>query len=196
MRIIFMVVSTLILSACETLPTKPFIEGNTGITLSPVMGGLPLVKKTDYPDPRLGVSYSYRDNNIAACSLYIYNGGQSSISQGINSDAVKNEFQRARSDVLSAGSQGHYQSLEEIKTQTRTISSGFGNVEYIESRFSFTAQGFNKYSHLLLTGVNSNFVKVRCTYLEQVSSKGAKAVSEFLSDLSKEIKSNNAFNSD
>ena len=196
MRIMFLVLSVLFLSACETLPTKPFNDTNTGITLAPVMGGLPIVKKTNYPDPRLGVSYSYRDNAIAACSLYIYNGGQTSITQGVNSEAVKNEFQRAKSDVIRAGDQGYYKSLKELKEQTRTISSDSGNIKYLESSFSFIAQDFTKISHLLLTGVNGHFVKVRCTYLEKASSEGEKAVSQFLSDLSKEIKSNNAFNSD
>ncbi len=159
------------------------------------MGGLPLVEKTNYPDPRLGIGYHYRDDAIAVCSLYIYNGGHSSITHGVNSEAVRKEFQRAKNDVIRAGELGRYKSVKELKDRTRTISSESGNTEYLESSFSLIAKGASRVSYLFLTGVSGNFVKVRCTYVEDESSEGEKAVSNFLSDLSREIKSNNAFNS-
>ncbi len=145
----------------EVRPTpKPTPVAKRTTLLFPEIEGWTKSEKTTYPTAALGYSYSYESNRGGRVTIYVYNGGNASISNDISSPTVKREFDGVRSEILAIGKAGIYQNMKEVKTDRITVGRAT-DAHY--ALFRFNVQGQPKVSELYLFSFEDNFIKIRAT---------------------------------
>lgn len=190
MRVLILVMSALVLTACSsssTRPLKPYTDPSSAAVIPPFLGDLQLAKIGRYSDMKLGHHYAYRGENVDLCSLFVYDAGYIVLTDGIESKPVEDEFLSAKADVVKGKIIGRYKSLEMQEDKVRTVQGPGGEAKYLESDFSYISNDEPKTSFLFITASRDSFFKVRCTYPESVSAEGEKVVSRFMQALTDEI---------
>lgn len=166
---------------------ESFKHAPSGLSLDTEMGGLKMIKEYSYRNPRLGVSYIYKNQNSSVCSLYIYHAGYKDIQNGAKSNAVRQQFNNAKIEIRDMVKKGKYKLLMEVNTGKKRIKTRPGTIHYLWAMFNLEVYGKPRQSHLLITARNQHFVKVRCTYLLSNAAQGKKIFERFMKDLSKVI---------
>lgn len=166
---------------------ESFTHAPSGLSLDTEMGGLKMIKEHSYRDPRLGVSYIYKNQNSNICSIYIYHAGYKDIQNGAKSSAVRQQFNNAKLEIRDMVKKGKYKLLTEVNTGKKRIKTRSGTIRYLWAMFNLEVYGKPRESHLLITARNQHFVKVRCTYLSNNAVQGKKTFERFIKDLSMAI---------
>lgn len=133
-----------------------------------------------YPTKELGYSVNYESEEAGRVTVYVYNAGLKSIAADINDKAVKNEFDRARSDIKKAGEAGVYEDLKELKNETIMLGGSGGKVNGLYSLFSLKARGQSLSSEIYLFTHLNHFIKIRATRLKEDAGTENKALTKLL----------------
>lgn len=135
-----------------------------------------------FEDPALGVGIGY-SRETANVTLYIFDGGVKDIGRGIESPAVKMQFERAKRDIAEAQKRGLYEALEQTAEMEAAIGDAERGFPVLVSSYRLTIDKEAVISHIYLTGCRSRFVKVRITYPASDREKYAPQVADFLTAL-------------
>lgn len=137
------------------LTPAPYFDEKTGIYFPGTLGPLkrrPVVNLEDR-SPGLGLAISYR-NESARVDVFVYDLQASIIPQGIDSPVIHDNFQQAIADLKKA-TRGR--SLELGTPSQRTIVS----TSFLEQPFSYSESLVPKSGQILVSGVNSQILKIR-----------------------------------
>ena len=164
------------------LPAQvPYKSTELSLTFPAELGGMRLVKVTDYEQqsPGLGTGLSYRSPNEKA-DLYIYRGGPGPAPAGIDSAEFLKHFDQVIGDVLEMEKSGHYSKVT-ITVPRENIT--IGQQPFLHAEIHFTHQNEARVSHIYLTVLRQQYFKIRYTYLVSESAEGQKVLSELLKSL-------------
>ena len=112
--------------------------------------------------PGYGVAYQY-GNEETQVDISIFDRGHKDIEDGIFSEGVHRYFEEGKAQIAAVERQGHY-SIREIETDDWIM---VGGQAFLHFKFSFSDHYGLKSSHLLMTGYNGQFLKIRLTTLDE-----------------------------
>ncbi|MCH6255460.1 hypothetical protein MLD52_02790 [Puniceicoccaceae bacterium K14] len=148
------------------LPLAPqdYREKYTGLTFPPKILEMAVAAIKDYEqeNPGLGKGISYRAPN-SKLEFYIYDLQAAIIPNGTKSEAITKAFESAIADVRSTADSGFYKNFS-IETSNEIE---LGDHSFLHSRFAYSEELIAKESHLLVTGFNTQIVKIRLTLSEK-----------------------------
>lgn len=139
----------------------------------------------NYPDPALGSSVTYQSAEGGRVTIYVYNGGQKTIPNGIGDKTVKEEIERAKNEIEQIGKMGVYKDVKEIKNDTVRLGGTGGKVKALRSVYSFKVQGAAVDSEIYLFGYNNNFIKIRATRPASADGAENKVLMSLLAEIDK-----------
>jgi hypothetical protein len=116
-----------------------------------------------YSEPALGYSVPYVSKDGSSVSVFVYNGGNNSISDGIGDKVTKAEMSSIRERLIKLGEMGVYQNAKEVKNETVTLGGTNGKIQALHLLFTFRIQGADVESDLYLFGYKNNFIKIHAT---------------------------------
>lgn len=140
---------------------------------------------TRQPDPALGYSIGYQSEEGGRVTIYVYNGGLKSIPNDINSEVVKEEIERAKSEIFQIGKMGLYQGVREVKFETVTLGGAKGKVKSLRSLLYFKVKGEEMDSEIYLFSYKNNFIKIRATRPKSDNGAENKAFMNLLAEIDK-----------
>lgn len=153
----------LVKSGSPHLPSSRTSEVVGGMDLPHTLAGFELnsVKDLEKLSPGLGVSLSYKFSGIVA-TVYVYDATLGNIPDGVDSPIIKKHFAMVKSDAIKVRPDAQIQILDR---ESQFLVEG---IPVLHSAFQYTSmvEGVRKKdeSHLYLTAIKGNFVKVRITY--------------------------------
>jgi hypothetical protein len=160
-----------------------YVHRDTGLVFPGMLAGAHQTKVFDYGAPDLGVSIAYMFDELGMVNFYVYTGGHPAIPDGMNSDVVRNELERAAEDIRQAANQGVYAELELISRSGDTLGLD-GNhadlwmITYTALHVPTGSQPV--VSRLLITGTRGHFLKVRHTAPTSHSGEAGEALKDML----------------
>lgn len=177
LRIVFeLLIAIVFLSGCQspsivTVSEKPvpppipdYREKDTGLVFPAQILEMAVTSINDYEleSPGLGKGISYRDpaNKL---EFYIYDLQAAIIPNGVNNEAIQSAYQTALIDVQATAKSGFYHNFS--FENAREIE--LGGHPFLYSRFAYNEELIAKESHLLITGFNTQIVKIRLTLSEK-----------------------------
>lgn len=116
-------------------------------------------EKRTYSSPELGYSVSYTSEEGGTVSIFVYNGGNTSIANGTTDELVIEEFDRTKSRVKMLGGQ----SAVEVKSDTVTLGGTNGKVSALRALYNFNLQSQVVDSEIFIFGYKNNFIKIMAT---------------------------------
>lgn len=142
---------------------EPYRAAALGVTIPGELGGLPLVHVTDFEkkDPGLGVGLSFRGEGGVKADIYIYNARVPSIPGGIKSKLMIDHFYAVTGDVMEMERRGVYKNVQTIVPQEEV---SIGGIKFFHANLRFTSEGVPMDSHVYLTGLKGQFVKIRFSF--------------------------------
>jgi hypothetical protein len=138
-----------------------------------------------YDDPALGYSVPYTSKDGSSVSVFIYNGGNRKIADGINDKPVKDEMASMRTRLIKLGEAGLYQGVKEVVSDTVTLGGANGSIKALHSLFYFKLQGMEIDSDIFLFGYKNNFVKIHSTRPSAVGATTDKNFANLLAAMDK-----------
>lgn len=152
-----------------------------GVTFPGNLGGLPLVNVTDFEKQQrgLGLGLSYR-GTTAKADIYVYTAGAPSIPAGVKSKLMVDHFYAVCNDVVEMERRGHYQNVQVLISKEDTL---VGGVKFLHAQLRFTQEGVAMESHVYLTGMKGQFVKIRFTFPESKKEAADKIHTAFIEQL-------------
>ena len=157
-------------------------QKNTGITF-PEIEGWEKGAITTYPVAELGYSVAYQSEEAGTVTIYVYNGGNKKIADGIDDKLVKKEIEKAGSDIVAIGKMGRYDNVKKIKSETVTL--GDGKTKALYSLYNFEVRGMTVDSEIYLFGYQNNFIKIRATRPKSEDGAENTEFKDFLTELDK-----------
>lgn len=163
---------------------EPYKSPTLGITIPADLGGLPLVHVTDYEsqDPGLGVGLSFRREDRVKADIYIYNARMPSIPAGTKSKLMVDHFYAVSGDVVEMERRGIYKNVQVIVPQEEV---SIGGVPFLHANLRFSTDGVPMDSHVYLTGLKGQFVKIRFTFPVAKEKTARETQREFLEQFGK-----------
>jgi hypothetical protein len=159
-----------------------FKEPATGILFPGNLGKWTRVGDRTF-GPGLGVSITYKFEEGAIATIYVYNANLKTIPTGAGSKVVKEHFEQIKSEVSET--QKRRQGSAMLKSENEV---GLGSVSdsprALRAVFAITEKDGNELiSHVYLTGYKDQFFKIRATYLRKVEKTAEDAIANLLNDL-------------
>lgn len=137
---------------------KPF-DGDVEF---PEVEGWQLSRKTRYPQRELGYSVNYESRTGGRVTVYVYNGGLSSIPNDL-SGPVETQMRQAKTEIQAITEAGYYDSATEVRSSTVTLGGQDGNVKALYSLYLIIVEGRELDSEIYLFAYENYFVKLRAT---------------------------------
>lgn len=116
-------------------------------------------EKRTYSSPELGYSVSYTSEEGGTVSVFVYNGGNSSIANGTTDEVVIEEFDRTKARMKMLGGQA----AVEVKSDTVTLGGTSGKVSALRALYNFSLQNQTVDSEIFIFGYKNNFIKIMAT---------------------------------
>jgi hypothetical protein len=162
----------------------PYVVTDGAIIFPQKLGGFAKFRGIEYGNEKLGVSVRYMKGNTKA-DVYIYNMGMNKVPTGGRSSLMMKCFSRAVNDIFLAEKKGFYQNVEVLFRKEITVKTGIGALGFLCAGLSYKEKHIPRFSYLLLSGYDNNFIKIRFTFHENEKKTGAgeKSLKEFLSGL-------------
>ena len=151
----------------------------------PVVKGWEKSEVTTYPVAALGYSVNYESEEGGRVTVYVYNSGRSKIVNGAKDKVIKDEIEKAKSEILEFEKRGVYQNVKEIKNETIALGGENGKVESLHYLLSMSARGNELTSEIYLFGYKNHFIKLRATRLYEKEGIKNQAMTDLLSALEK-----------
>ena len=164
-------------------PTPIKIERSTkfdGNVNFPKIGGWTLTPKYVYPAPELGYSVSYESPEGGRVTVYVYNGGRTTIPNDLNG-VVADEMNRAKGDIQAAVNAGMYESAKALRSETINFGGANGRVKALYASYDLAARGNQLHSEIYLFPYQNYFVKIRATRPKSLAT--SEAVADLLAEL-------------
>ena len=145
------------------------VDKNSGLYIPETLGTLKrtaiIDNETEYPG--LGTTVYYNMLGLKA-TVYIYNEGNKSISDGIECQVVRNAFARAKLEIEQASQLVGYGKLTSpIFSAPGTIGSGENQLKVLKATFSKEGKPEEVSSHLYVFGIQNQIIKLRLSHLKQ-----------------------------
>ena len=142
----------------------------------------PTVEGWTIPEPRAlpadGLSVAYNHESGMTLTLYQFTRGLSSISDDINSDAVRSEFANSRAGMVQAVEMGLMDSLE--LEDEGVVNLGESPTQAHWARYLAKAGGMRKATEVFLWSTKNQFLKIRLTSSPRRSEAKKAALIELL----------------
>ena len=145
-----------------------FVDDQTGVQFPKQIGELHIVQVDDMRpvDPSLGQGFHYRYPQVKV-TIYVYNGGKSTIRAGITDPDIRDEIIGAMREVYGQGELGYYLNIKAINPQSSGFETATGNQDVLWTKFTYTEieKGIqvDKMSWLSITAYRNYFFKIRYT---------------------------------
>jgi hypothetical protein len=171
----------LAITSCLTfMPLPAQAQYQQSTIIFPEVEGWEKGEITTYPTAELGYSVPYQSQIGGTVTVYVYNGGFSSIGDGISDTTVVNEIRKAENDIHSYEQAGYYQDVNLIKSET--VNLGYAQTNpALHSLFTFSVRGTPVESSIFMFGYRNNFIKVRSTHPQ--ASQADAEVSRLLAEI-------------
>jgi hypothetical protein len=167
-----------------------YLEPNTKLFFPVNLGPLKKKEVEKYKEPGLGVRIRYEGADLLKADVYVYRGGERNLPSGLESPAIKSQFQGLKDVMREMEKRGYYKDVVNEKDETTTLTARQGKTTsllHTSFRLEQTARSNSsterRVSHAWLTVYQGHFVKIRFTYLESKKVAGEKALEGFLADL-------------
>ena len=155
--------------------TQPYVSQATGISFPVELGGLRLIRITDF-EPRqrgLGVGVYYRnDAPFVQVDIFIYDkNGQ--VPNGHEPAAITAEIEQALADIRTVAASGLYADVQ-LKSGPRSCAAGgvlFQCADLSYTRTPKDQPAVPTRSRVLLRGVKGQFFKVRVSWPQAVDAQ-------------------------
>ncbi len=161
---------------------KPTPEKAKGKIEFPEITGWTKGKITEYPAKELGYSVPYNSDRGVIVTIYVYNGGNKTIPNELTG-IVGKEMSKAQSDLYALEERGVYQNVKEIKSDKVVLGGTDGKVNALRSLFSFTIQGRDVNSEIILFPYQNNFIKIRATRPKTLGKEAENELAELLGEI-------------
>lgn len=135
-----------------------------------------------YEDPRLGVSYQYGGSGLLL-TVYIYDSGQTGLSDGADTIPSCQEFETAKHDVEQS-----YQKVELKSQYLARLNPPEAIPQVREALYEFEHEGRSIISYVWVTTAAKHFVKLRMSLDPRLRDEVPDARREVLSRLGEAIK--------
>ncbi len=161
-----------------------YLVPEAGIRFPDRLGGLALMKGERYPQAPLGHGVEYRarasgSGAIYAGSIYVYNGGNPSVPDGIASNLVRAEFARARGDIAAIAKTNNLP--EPVLLGERTIQSG--GIEFLTATYRMVRNDNPVITFVGLTGARRHFIKLRVSVPAANGAAAAGEIDAFVTEV-------------
>jgi hypothetical protein len=140
---------------------KTVPQNNSGI-LFPEVEGWKRSEKVIYPVVGLGYSYNYDSSNGGRVTIYVYDKRLSTIPDGVNNSAVKDEFKETK-DGLKSIMKSNGVELKETRSETITLGGSNGKVKSLYALYEMSVEGRKMVTEVYIFGYKNNFIKIRAT---------------------------------
>lgn len=147
---------------------EAFVDDQTGVRFPKQIGKLHIVQVDDLRPvaSALGRGVHYRYPQVRV-SIYVYNGGKSTIRAGITDPGIRDEIIGAIRDVYGQGELGYYLDIKAMNPQSSDFNTATGNQDVLWTRFTYTEieKGIqvDKMSWLFITAYKNHYFKIRYT---------------------------------
>lgn len=148
----------------------------------PEVEGWELGEPYFYPTPEAGHSVNYDAPGNGRVTVYIYTGGHKKISDEL-SGPVKEEMEMAKAAIKSAGEQGVYNDVKELKTEKIVLGGTAGKVNVLRSRFTLSRDGNKLASEIYVFPYKNNIIKLRVTRPLAAGAEGDASFAKLLSEI-------------
>lgn len=139
----------------------------------------------NYPTPALGYSINYESEDGGRVTVYVYNGGRAKIPNDVSHKVLKDEINKAKSEIYQVEKLGHYKNVKEVKNRTMVLGGEAGKVESLHILFSFEAGANKLTSEIYLFGFENHFIKIRATRLYEDENTKNEAIETLLAEMDK-----------
>ncbi len=139
----------------------------------------------NYPTPALGYSINYESEDGGRVTVYVYNGGRDKIPNDVSNKILKDEINKAKSEIYQVEKLGHYKNVKEVKNRTMVLGGEIGKVESLHILFSFEAGANKLTSEIYLFGFENHFIKIRASRLYEDENTKNEAVETLLAEMDK-----------
>jgi hypothetical protein len=146
----------------------------------PKVSGWTLGAKQFYSTPELGYSVYYKSPEGGTVTVYVYNGGRTSIPNNLTG-VVAEEMNRAKNDIQLMVDRGSYESAKLLKAETINFGGTNGRVKALYAGYDLGVRGNQYHSEIYLFPYQNYFVKIRATRPKEL------AKSEAFADLLAEL---------
>lgn len=156
-------------------------EPKKNLVLPQKLAGIPFEEITIYEqqEPGQGIAYQYQSHDTSL-DISVFDGGYSTIKEGIFSEGVHHFFEDAKSQIAAVEFQGYYNITEIIHDDFIEI----GDQPFLYFNFKFDDGTAEKSSHLFLSAYDGNFLKIRLTVPEEMNDQ---VLALFIADFSQLI---------
>ncbi len=135
-----------------------------------------------YPTPDAGHSVNYDSPGNGRVTVYVYTGGHKKISDEL-SGPVKDELEMAKAAIKSAGEQGIYKDVKELKTEKIVLGGSAGKVNVLRSKFTLSRDGNKLASEIYVFPYRNNIIKLRVTRPVSAGAEGDASFAKLLSEM-------------
>lgn len=138
-----------------------------------------------YPVAALGYSVNYESKEGGRVTIYVYDGGKAKVASGVKDKVIKDEIEKAKTEIREFEKRGVYKDVKEVKNETIILGGESGKVESLHCLLSLSARGNDLTSEIYLFGYKNHFIKFRATRLYEKEDKKNQAMTDLLSALDK-----------
>lgn len=155
-----------------------YVVEEAGLRFPDKLGSAVQKRSVRYPQAALGHGIDYGGSNFGA-SIYVYNGGERAIPDGIESSLVRVEFAKARSQITGVQQRSGEAGPKLVRERIVKI----GSIAFMTAIYRYTRNNIDTLSVLALTGFRQHFVKLRMGMPAADEQAGMTLAEEFLQGL-------------
>lgn len=117
---------------------------------------------TTYPQAALGYSVSYDREGGSRVTVYVYNGGRTSIPDKLDGP-VADQLASAKEEIKMVAEMGVYKNVKETKSNVKTLAKTGGKIAVVHAAYTLEARGTKLNSSIYVFPFKNNFIKLRIT---------------------------------
>jgi hypothetical protein len=177
--LVVLVMATMLATGVALAREAQADRADSHFVLPKSIGPLELVEEHTFDDARLGRAYSYRAPGFSL-DIYIYPGEAAPEADGIVTAAARDEFEAAKTTVLSTKA---YSRRALTGESTTTAGRDDAALPALEAVFDLSLEDVELRSYLWLTAADGYFVKARFSLLRELTLEADSARAEVLAEL-------------
>jgi hypothetical protein len=165
-----------------------YLVPEAGLRFPDSLGSLTLWTGKKFPQAGLGHGIEYRtrapgfDTPVyVAGSIYVYDGGNASVPDGIGSSLVRTEFGRARGDIATIAKMNNLPPPELLEERTIKASG----VEFLSATYRMVRNDNPVVSFVGLTGARRHFIKLRISVPTAKGATGTAEINAFVAGVAR-----------
>jgi hypothetical protein len=116
-----------------------------------------------YSTPELGYSVNYRSKEAGYVTVYVYDGGEKQIADGVSDRKIEEQLINAENEIYAFVESGSYDDAQKLKSDIITLGGKSGKVRVLRSIFFIGRKEQKLYSEIYVFGYKNHFIKVRAS---------------------------------